>query len=527
MKQAMADLSANLRQQGCTWGEIAAAFQARWTLNALQAFRLAHGYTQEHVTREWDALWPNECLPVRRLASWEAWPGPSGKEPPLEALNRLARIYRCRAGDLIPDAADHRDSDDNAHLPATAPAPPPYPSSAALPPADVVMLVAELPHLHQPTPAHTRDAKFGEVMQALAGWATTDVKRRQMLALLGAAAAAAYASLPPMTSDDLDRLHLAAASPHRVDDATIGHIEAILHHARRQEDTLGPKAALNTVLAQYQLVQSLLNGARANVLPRLLTVHANICRSLGWMMFNLADGDGAGHYYEQARRAAHEAGDDAMASFVAANRAQLAIWRGEARDGVEYATAAMTWGQRASSTLLTSYACDVAARAYAAVVRHTGRGNLSHDQARCMQYLDQAHRDLTRAQADDPGARLLHFYDQGLHISTRTLCLLDLNNAARALLLAEQAVGGLDPRFTRNVAFARLDLARALMQLKKGRDIEAACAQIGWAADLAQLNTSPRLGAAVTDMRKMLSRWGDTKAVAELDERLSAHRLSV
>jgi hypothetical protein len=38
---------------------------------------------------------------------------------------------------------------------------------------------------------------------------------------------------------------------------------------------------------------------------------------------------------------------------------------------------------------------------------------------------------------------------------------------------------------------------------------------------------TPRLGAAVTDMRRKLSRWAETKAVADLDEWLSVHQLSV
>jgi hypothetical protein len=354
------------------------------------------------------------------------------------------------------------------------------------------------------------------------------MNRRDVLALIGTAATAAYASplLDRLNDDELQRIALVAAQSSRVDEATIGHIEAVLHHCRRQEDTLGPQAVLETVLAQHQLVRSLLPAAPDALRDRLWSLLANICRSIAWMLFNLNDFRGADYYFAQARTAAHEADDDAMNSFVLANWSQLATWRGDARQGVEHALGALAWGQRAGSKLLASYACDVGARAYAAVVRRSGKGNRRKDHARCMRSLDQARRELTFADDSDPAAHLLHFYDEGLHHSTHTLCLLDLDHTAAALPMAQQTVTEIDPAFTRNLAFARLDIARVHTQARQLRDIQAACEQIGQAAALTRQNTSPRLVASVLAAREALSPWNTTKPVRELDEQLHAHQLT-
>jgi len=55
---------------------------------------------------------------------------------------------------------------------------------------------------------------------------------------------------------------LAFAAPSRVDDTVIGHIEAVLWRCMRQDDALGPQAALDTTLAQRNLVRGLLPPAR-------------------------------------------------------------------------------------------------------------------------------------------------------------------------------------------------------------------------------------------------------------------------
>src|SRR5262245_25427074 len=113
LKQQMDARTAELRERGSTWKQIAADYQTRFKLNPLRAFREAHRFTQGKVVLRGNERWPDDALNERRLGEGEAWPAVTGNEPPLTGLERLARIYQCRAGDLV-DGEDHGETDDHA-----------------------------------------------------------------------------------------------------------------------------------------------------------------------------------------------------------------------------------------------------------------------------------------------------------------------------------------------------------------------------------------------------------------------------
>ncbi|WP_114027101.1 hypothetical protein [Sphaerisporangium album] len=515
-------LTAELRERGSTWIEVAEEYRRRYRLNARQAFREAHRLTQERVVEQWRELWPSEPFSVRKLGSWEAWPGLTGNEPPVAGLNRLARIYGCRACDLV-DGEDHTGSDQNANVPRRRDIPT-TPGKLTLTFSDIQDILPTQPLPGPTSPGEPRDREFEQLVHAFTDWAT-QMNRRDVLALIGAAATSAYVSplLDRLDAEESQRLRMAITDPNRVDDATIAHIQAILRHSMRQEDVLGPQATVATVLAQQNLVLSLLSaGVSAHMRGRVLSLLADIHRCTGWMLFNLNDFRGADYYYAQARDAAHQADDDAMCGMVLANWSQLATWRGDPRLGVEHALGALAWGRRAGSKMLTAYACDVGARAYAAVVRRSAKAERRKDHSRCFRSVDQAERELHGADEGDPGARLVPFYGQGQYLSTKTGCLLDTGDPARALEVAGAATAGIDPTFVRNVAYIRLKTAQAHLDL---RDIDQACEELGEAARLAERNTSPRLARSVVETREKLSPWNRTRSVAALDERLYTARL--
>ena len=395
------------------------------------------------------------------------------------------------------------------------------PASAA---GEIAAILSALPGHDHPGLGALREQEYDHLVQALAHWAA-QMKRRDILAILGAAATAACASplLDRLSPDDLARMASAAAGTRRADPAIAAHAEAVLDHCMRQEDTLGPQVVLDTVLAQQRLVTTLLAGTGGGLHARLLSLLANICRFTGWVLYNLNDYAGAGYYYGQARAAAHEADDDAMCAMVLANWSQLATWAGDPRLGVEHALGAVAWGQRAGSRILVSYGCDVGARAYAAVVRRSARGDRRADHAQAMHSLEQACHELDQAPDGDPGAGLAYFYGQGQYLATRTWCLLELSDPQLALATAGQSLASADPAFVRNVALTRLAQASAYAQMgEPGK----ACEQIGDAAGLACQNNSPRLIRALAGTRQQLSPWDTTPDVASLDERLRAMGLS-
>jgi len=523
LKQQMDAHTAELRDRGWSWKDIAADYRVRFKLNPLRAFREAHRLTQAGVVRRWNERWPDDVLSERRLGAWEAWPSPSGNEPPLSGLERLARIYQCRAGDLV-DGQDHGEHDQQSARPRAEP------HRALLAPADVRTFLEDLPaHLPgsdqaSPPAARLREREFGYLVAALTGWAD-QMKRRDLLAVIASAAAAAHASplLAHLDEGELHRLALAAQTPARLDGQAVAHVEAILAHCIRQEDVLGPQAVLETALAQHHLVIRLLSGVSEEQLRRrLLSLLADISRFTGWLLFNSGDFAGADHYYGQARRAAHDADDDLMTSFVLAQWSHLATWSGDPRLGVEHALGALVWAQRGGSPVLAAYAHDVGARAYAGVLRREDTRNRSKDHARCRTAMSASATHLTDSTPDDPGRNLVYFFEPGMLILTRALCALDMRDSDHAIDAAHQAMTALGGAFPRNQAFGHLYLSRAHAQK---RDIGQACADLAAAARLTGRNRSQRLVTATAQARQALSPWDRTDTVRTLDEQLRLYGL--
>jgi transcriptional regulator with XRE-family HTH domain len=81
MREEQRRLSAKLRSEHNTWGEVAVIFCERYRVNMLTAFRLAHGWSQRDVADRWNNRWPEDlktsknspATPIRiQLASQEA-----------------------------------------------------------------------------------------------------------------------------------------------------------------------------------------------------------------------------------------------------------------------------------------------------------------------------------------------------------------------------------------------------------------------------------------------------------------------
>lgn len=156
------------------------------------------------------------------------------------------------------------------------------------------------------------------------------------------------------------------SKPSQVDAQTIDHIEAVLWRCQRQDDALGPQAALDTVLAQRNLARVLVRECPASLRPRMLSVLSNASRHAGWLSFDLNDFESATYYYEDARALAHEAEDVELGAFVLCNMSHLATWQRKPRIGIDHAVAAGEWAKRTDDVALRAYSADVAARAYAA-----------------------------------------------------------------------------------------------------------------------------------------------------------------
>lgn len=77
------------------------------TSTPLRTARAAAEMTQQDVADEWNRRWPSAApKAAKAITYWEAWPGPTGRQPSIETLTRLAAIYGCRVGDLVDEPHD-------------------------------------------------------------------------------------------------------------------------------------------------------------------------------------------------------------------------------------------------------------------------------------------------------------------------------------------------------------------------------------------------------------------------------------
>lgn len=355
-----------------------------------------------------------------------------------------------------------------------------------------------------------REAAYEQLVRFLIAWAE-NVNRREVLRLLGwaASAAAAAPALEELDSDQRQRLVLAIQTPSRVDGSIVDSIEDVLYRCMRQDDVLGPQAALDTVLAQRSLARAMLRECPGDLRPRMLSVYSNLSAYAGWLAFDLNDFDSASYYYEEARANAHEAHDSELGALILCNMSHLATWRSQARIGIDHAVAAQVWAKKSGNVTLQAYAADRAARAYAMDEQHTA----------CLQELDTAQELLAEMEASSANT-LMYFYSNGLLANTRSICLLARRNTQAAIGQAQAALALIDESFVRNRAFGNLYLGSAYTSAK---EIDEAATVIGAAAEMAVRNRSARLAEALRSARTGLQPWADSQAVIALDDRLASH----
>ena len=418
----------------------------------------------------------------KQISYWESYPQESGRPPSIEDLNRLARIYRCRAADLLDGADFSADGLQTAvsHEPSNTVSTVALDRPMRAEPVDVVGRVDAF-ITSSGSDLVASEADYQRLVRELIEWAQR-MQRRDVLQWLSFAAAAAAAApvLADLGTDERERTVMAFASPSRVDDRVVDHIEAVLWRCMRQDDTLGPTAAMETTLAQRNLVRSLLPAASGEIRDRLLSLYANVLRFAGWLSFDLNDYDSASTYFEQARTAAHEAQNTELGALVLCNMSHLATWRGQPRTGIDHALAAAGWALRTDDDHLKAYAYDVAARAYA----------MDKQQSAAIGSINAARNLISNSVGSPTG--LVYFYNAGQLASTEGTCYLYLGQYDQGTKIAEKAMNDINPAFVRNLALTSLRLGMCRMHASRP-DIPEAAKAIGVTVQLAAHNQSARL----------------------------------
>jgi tetratricopeptide (TPR) repeat protein len=373
--------------------------------------------------------------------------------------------------------------------------------------AGPLLYLAVLSSPSQAVSAEWNDQLREQLRRFLREWANT-VDRREHLRLLGWLAASVAASpILSLDSDEQERLAKAVAVPGRVDAQVIDHIEGMLQHCKRQEDALGPQAVLSTVLAQRELVDSLLGDCSAELRPRLLSVYSSMSTSVAIYFFDLEDAGSAMHYCDQARGAAQEARNTELAIYALCMMSHFASRQGKAHAGVDFAAAAQNLAGQTDDILLQVCIAERFASAY----------GIDGLYAESMTAFDRALSGLTTPDSRRSPASPVYWFNEGLIASRQSDCLLRLGKPAEAAINAQQALQLFDHSFVRDFAFCTLHLGTA--RLLSG-DIEEAARVIGEGGLLAARIRSTRLTREVRVARGRMEPWRETVAVRELDERL-------
>lgn len=332
----------------------------------------------------------------------------------------------------------------------------------------------------------------------------SEMNRRNVMkaiAVLGAASPTVLVGASD--GDETERLAGVMSTPWRVDDATFDTVEVIVNHAKLQDDLLGPRAAIGTMLSQARLMDSLLAGLGGGRLrSRALVLRSHIGVSSGWQCFDLGHHSAAAAHFTVAREAADEAGAHDTSAMA------MAEWSWTAG---EIGAATLAADLAAAAESRAAVAGDPRLRAHAAGIAGVALARLGHTR--------EARASISRAATPDieavcdPAESIAYFCSPAHIARLRAETLRSTGDTAAAISAATEAIA-LQPRRDSAETYVLL----GTLHLEAG-DIDAAVAAFSAAADTA--DQSPRVADQLQSAQDAL----ETAAPRSSAARLLDHRL--
>ncbi|MGH3973687.1 MAG: hypothetical protein ACRDS9_10230, partial [Pseudonocardiaceae bacterium] len=319
-----------------------------------------------------------------------------------------------------------------------------------------------------------------------------------------------------LDTEEQERLVRAIGTPSRVDEQVIGHIDTILQYCKRQNDAFGPRAVLDTVLGQRNLVRDLLAECPPILRPRLLSTYSDMSTSVGLYYFDLNDFDRAWYYFDQARAAAQDADNTELSIYALCQMSYAAGWHRKTHTAIDTAGAARNLlVVKPGDPLMRVCVADATAKAYAIDGQHSAS----------MAEMETAQSSLAsvgQVSAESPA----YWYTEGLLACEKSYCLVRLGKPQDAAIAAITALELFDNSAmgsVGSVASCMLFLGNARLQ---SGEIEEAARVVGDAAELAAKTRSPRLVTELRVTRTWMQPWQGSQAVSVLDDQLTAYGLA-
>lgn len=292
--------------------------------------------------------------------------------------------------------------------------------------------------------------------------------------------------------------------------SVIENFAVMLAVCKRQEDTLGPREVLDTVIAQHALVRRLIReGDCPDKLRKPLhLVDSTMACTIGGYLIDMNQPEAASRYFTHARKAAHHASNHTCATYAVINTSFAAFQRGDTPTALDTAAAARNLAARTNDPRLKALAEEQAAGAYA----------LDGQYSPCLRACDRAHDLLATVSTKcAPAESPAYWVHQGTLSSKTSTFLALLDKPSEAVEAANLAQNRFNRTYVGLYTRCQVRLGHALALSK---DITQAAHILGHIAGQAHL--SPRLTHELHTARALMQPWANTHAVKTLDAQLEA-----
>jgi tetratricopeptide (TPR) repeat protein len=241
----------------------------------------------------------------------------------------------------------------------------------------------------------------------------------------------------------------------QVEHGVVRHLAGILAETRHLDDLLGAGDLVDPVNSQRRLVVSLLGTARDESVRRALWIlAAELSQFLAWLLLDLAQYDKAESCYRNGLRAAKEADDADLSSYMLGWLSFVACYQGQPEQAVGLARMARAHGAKSKSGTH---------RAWLAAIEGRAQAFAQHPDA-ALQALDEAEDEIGASPAAENPSWLYHFGSVAL-AGYRGTSLVLMGHSEAGITTIEETLPQLAPSFVRARAIYDTLLMGAALEL--------------------------------------------------------------